>query len=379
MNFLLIYKMALHSIWENKTRSFLTMLGVIIGVAAVIVAVAFAEGSMETITNRVENMGANSITAMITSTSASRTLTLDKLEKFERDCVYIESISPYMTLNSDVKYKSESKTTRIFGTDERYLEIDGMNIERGRFITALDIEKNEKVAVIGSAVDKKLFGGIDAIGEYIKINGSKFLVVGIIESVANGIEGTNDDMVCIPITVAQRTLKITNVTMFLANATSTDTVNLANQKIGKEIYTLDIYGSVGENFQEEFNNLLKDNKSTKYCGVIDSKESVKLLKKYDFLIFPTYYDGEGLAGTLIDSFFSGTPSIASNWKYNGEVITDQKNGFLFETKNDEEATKILLDIYNKKYDLEQISKNCIMEAEKYLPVNAIKGITKYIK
>lgn len=103
------------------------------------------------------------------------------------------------------------------------------------------------------------------------------------------------------------------------------------------------------------------------------------IKKYDFLIFPTYYDGEGLAGTLIDSFFSGTPAIASNWKYNGEVITDQKNGFLFETKNDEEATKILLDIYNKKYDLEQISKNCIMEAEKYLPVNAIKGITKYIK
>ena len=238
MNFLLIYKMALHSIWENKTRSFLTMLGVIIGVAAVIVAVAFAEGSMETITNRVENMGANSITAMITSTSASRTLTLDKLKKFERDCVYIESISPYITLNSDVKYKSESKTTRIFGTDERYLEIDGMNIERGRFITALDIEKNEKVAVIGSAVDKKLFGGIDAIGEYIKINGSKFLVVGIIESVANGIEGTNDDMVCIPITVAQRTLKITNVTMFLANATSTDTVNLANQKIEEFLYSI---------------------------------------------------------------------------------------------------------------------------------------------
>ena len=162
-------------------------------------------------------------------------------------------------------------------------------------------------------------------------------------------------------------------------ANAINITNLANQKLGKKVYTLDIYGPIAKDYQEEFTNLLKDNKIAKYCGIIDPKESVELLKKYDFLIFPTYYDGEGLAGTLIDSFFSGTPAIASNWKYNGEVITDQKNGFLFETKNDLEATKILLDIYNKKYDLEQISKNCIMEAEKYLPVNAIKGITKYIK
>lgn len=239
MNFLLTYKMALKSIWDNKTRSMLTMLGVIIGVAAVIAAVGFAQGSMQAVTNQIQNLGSNAISTMITNTSASKTLTLDGVRELENSTEYISKISPYITKQMDVKSGAESKKTTILGTDEGYLEIKGLSLREGRFITEEDIDSNEKIAVVGSAVENKLFDGDSALGQYLKINGNKFLIVGVIKSTMNGADGTTDDMVMIPITVAQRVLKITSVTMFLTEASSSETVDLATQKIKDYLY--DIY------------------------------------------------------------------------------------------------------------------------------------------
>ena len=239
MNFLFAYKMAIKSIWGNKTRSALTMLGVIIGVMAVIVAVGFAQGSMQTVTDRIEGMGSNLITCMILSTSESKQLTLKDLESLEQSSQYITKISPYILKQSNVKYETNTKSTRIFGTDENYLEMEGMKLESGRFISALDIEKNDKVAVVGATIKNKLYDDEDPVGKYIKINGTKFLVIGCVESVANGMEGTNDDMVMLPISVAQRTLKITNVTMFLAEARDGDVIDIATQKV--KDFLFDIY------------------------------------------------------------------------------------------------------------------------------------------
>lgn len=238
MNVWFAYKMAIRSIADNKSRSALTMLGVIIGVAAVIIAVGFAQGCMAAVTNQIEGLGSNSITAMIMSRSSSRQLTLDDCEKMEEYSQYIEKVSPYILTNLTVKAGTNSKSSRILGSDESYLELQGLKIEKGRFLTAGDIENNEKVAVIGSAIVNKLFDGDNAIGEYIKINGNKFIVIGVIESVANGMENTNDDMVIIPISVAQRTLKITSVTMFLATATSAETLDLATQKIKDFLFAI---------------------------------------------------------------------------------------------------------------------------------------------
>ena len=231
MNVWFAYKMAIRSIADNKSRSALTMLGVIIGVAAVIIAVGFAQGCMAAVTNQIEGLGSNSITAMIMSRSSSRQLTLEDCEDMEKSSQYIEKISPYILTNLNVKAGSNNKSSRVLGADESYLELQGLKMEKGRYITTSDIDRNEKVAVIGSAVQNKLFEGEEAVGQYIRINGNKFLVIGVTESVANGMEGTNDDMVIIPINVAQRTLKITSVTMFLATATSSETLDLATQKI----------------------------------------------------------------------------------------------------------------------------------------------------
>ena len=239
MNFLFAYKMAIKSIWGNKTRSALTMLGVIIGVMAVIVAVGFAQGSMQTVTDKIEGMGSNLITTMILSTSESKQVTLKDLEKLEASTQYISKISPYILKQSDAKFEANTKSTRIFGTDENYLSMQGMKLESGRFISRDDVENNEKVAVVGATIKNKLYDEENPVGKHIKINGTKFLVIGCVESVANGMEGTNDDMVMLPISVAQRTLKITNVTMFLTEASNGDVVDIAVQKVKDFLY--DVY------------------------------------------------------------------------------------------------------------------------------------------
>lgn len=239
MNFLFAYKMAIKSILGNKVRSFLTMLGVIIGVMAVIVAVGFAQGSMATITNRIEGMGSNAITGMIVSTKeSSKGVTTSDLEKLANSSAYINSISPYTMTSAIVKAEGKSKSTGIIGTNEDYLEIEGQKLKSGRFITRLDLENSDKVAVIGAAVEKKFFEGVDPLGKTIKVKGVNFTIVGTLESVMNAAEGTKDDYVFIPVNVAQRTLKIKNITMFIAEASSQDTVDLAKQKIDDYLYSV---------------------------------------------------------------------------------------------------------------------------------------------
>ena len=153
-----------------------------------------------------------------------------------------------------------------------------------------------------------------------------------------------------------------------------------NKKEKKSIYQLDIYGPIANEYKEEFNLILKQNEDyVSYKGVIDANKSVETLNKYSLLLFPTYYEGEGLAGTIIDAFTSGVPVVASDWKYNKEIIKNGYNGFIFKTKNDDELIKILYDVYKGKYDLKTMKENCLKSATKYIPEIAIKELTKYIE
>ena len=89
-------------------------------------------------------------------------------------------------------------------------------------------------------------------------------------------------------------------------------------------YNLDIYGEISPSYKAEFEKILTNTKDyIKYNGTVASNESTKIIKNYDLLLFPTYYEGEGMAGTIIDAMFSGVPVIASNWKYNKEVIKNE--------------------------------------------------------
>lgn len=238
MKFFLAYKMAIKSILNNKVRSALTMLGVIIGVAAVIAAVGFAQGCMQSVTDMVEGLGTNVVTAMIVDMSQSKSVTTSDLDSLVESSEYIASISPYIMTKGTIKSVNDSKSATIAGTNSSFISMGKVNLETGRFITESDMENNMKVAVIGGAVKRKLFPNENPIGQNIKISGTNFTVIGLLEEKMNGAEGTDDDMVIIPVNVAQRTLKIKNVTMFMASATASDTVDLAMQHIENFLYNI---------------------------------------------------------------------------------------------------------------------------------------------
>ena len=157
-------------------------------------------------------------------------------------------------------------------------------------------------------------------------------------------------------------------------------VNKINEKYGKNIYHLDIYGQIGKDYKEDFEKIIDsiNNENICYKGEIESSKSVETIKKYDLLLFPTYYEGEGLAGTIIDAFFAGVPIIASDWKYNKEIINNEVTGLIFKAKDDNDFEKVLNDIYLQKYDINKMKIECIKESEKYLPQIAIKPVMEYI-
>ena len=144
-------------------------------------------------------------------------------------------------------------------------------------------------------------------------------------------------------------------------------VILLNGKYGFEKYVLDIYGQI-EQSQKEWFECLKYSFSPfiQYKGQIDADKSVEILKDYYALLFPTYYDGEGFAGTILDAMAAGVPVVASDWKYNKEIVNDN-NGVLFKTRDVDELANAI--------DKLKVSKeSCLTESYKYLPENVIKTL-----
>lgn len=145
-------------------------------------------------------------------------------------------------------------------------------------------------------------------------------------------------------------------------------------------YNLDIYGEINPSYKAEFEKILTNTKDyIKYNGTVASKESTKIIKNYDLLLFPTYYEGEGMAGTIIDAMFSGVPVIASNWKYNKEVIKNEYNGILYPVKNNDLFSEAIESVINNKNIFLEMKRNCINEAKKYTPENALKPLYSLIK
>ena len=152
-----------------------------------------------------------------------------------------------------------------------------------------------------------------------------------------------------------------------------------NEFAGRQVYSLDIYGQVDANQTAWFEAL----KNTfppyiRYRGVAEYDQSVAVLKGYFALLFPTYYDGEGFAGTLIDSMSSGVPIIASDWKYNSEII-NEKNGLCYKTHDTDDLCKRLEYIYTHQTEWNSKKVNCLAEARKYDVANAIGVLVNAIK
>jgi putative ABC transport system permease protein len=220
------FKMAIKSIIGNKVRSLLTMLGVIIGVSAVIAATSFAEGSTKKVTDSIQSLGTNLVQVSITGRNSNRNVTYEDMVKLKEDnSSVIGSIAPTVSSSLTVKYGGKSKSATILGTSPEYEEIKSTHVQSGRFLAALDIDFNQKVALIGTAVAKELFGETDPLNKIIKINGLDFKVVGLLQERASSQTGTEDDQVIVPVSVATRLTRNATIRNFVVQGASADTVD----------------------------------------------------------------------------------------------------------------------------------------------------------
>ena len=218
MNILQSFKMAMKSIMGNKMRSFLTMLGIIIGVASVIILVSLVNGQMSYMTESFASMGTNQITVNVTNLS-TRSVSVDEMYEFYEDNRDLfAQMTPNVTVSTTVKNGTESSTsTTVSGVSEEYLEMKDMELESGRFIQYSDIVSRQKVCVVGYYVAWDLYGGVEkAIDQTIKIGGNAFRIIGVAARQDDDEleSGGSDDFVWMPYSCAAKMTRNANISSY---------------------------------------------------------------------------------------------------------------------------------------------------------------------
>lgn len=159
-----------------------------------------------------------------------------------------------------------------------------------------------------------------------------------------------------------------------------DAVLEVNRRLGADVFTLDIYGQVEQGQLDWFANLQKRfSDAVRYRGVVAYEESVATLKHYTALLFPTVYESEGLAGTLIDALASGVPVIASDWRYNSEIIQSGRNGMLHAPGECEQIVDCLLALYADIDGWNERKIACLEDSRQYIPERAISVLLKNLE
>lgn len=230
-----IIKLSLKSIYNNKLRSLLTMLGIIIGVMAVVILVSITQGAASSITNSISDMGSDKITAQIIDKEIS--LALEELEDLSENRL-IDTVAPVISSNQTAKKNSESGSYSVIGVTESYFDVQEAVIQRGRLIKQSDIEWNTNVAVIGTDVAADLFGTWDAAGGTITINDKLYKVVGVLEEQGSSLVGSDNSSILIPITTAGKITGSNTISSFYVKSSGADTVERAVNYIESYLYSL---------------------------------------------------------------------------------------------------------------------------------------------
>ena len=176
---MLTLKMALKSIGSNKLRAFLTMLGIIIGVMALVILVSLVNGATGSVTESISSLGSNMLTISV-SDNKGAPVTLDDLNAWMTDGI-AGNAAAYEQESFTGKYGGNSATVDVYGVSSCYDDIQALNVLLGRFIKTTDVDNHTYVAVINEGLASELVGYTDCIGEEITIGGTKFTVIGIIE------------------------------------------------------------------------------------------------------------------------------------------------------------------------------------------------------
>jgi len=245
MDILQTMKIALRGIFDNKLRSFLTMLGIIIGVTSVIALVSIGQGATAQVTEQIQSLGSNLLTINIMGRGANNTLRYDQAMEFSVS-PNISGVAPVITGNMTAKHANKNSNVQVQGTNGDYLTVRSYKLSRGRFLAPGDVNMRQKVAVLGAQIAEDLFGFVDPIGQEIKMQGQTFNVVGILEA-SSSMMGSNDEEIYIPITVAERLMQTRGVRVLYVQAASQETVTLATDEISAKLSKIFKDSSDGDN------------------------------------------------------------------------------------------------------------------------------------
>ncbi len=239
------FKISLRALRVNKMRSALTMLGIIIGVAAVITMIAVGKGTSEKLSQQISTVGSNMIIVLPGSTTAGgirggfgtqMTLTRADAEAIERECSAVHVVAPVLNGAAQVVFGNQNWSTSVYGTTEAMLEVRDWRLIAGRNFTEQDIRNSTKVCLLGQTVVGKLFGAMDPLQQTIRIKKVPFTVIGILESKGQSVIGQDqDDVIFIPLTTAQKRIFGTTtpgmVRTIAVKARSAEDLNKAEEQI----------------------------------------------------------------------------------------------------------------------------------------------------
>ena len=230
-------KISFKNITMNKLRAILTMLGIIIGVAAVIALTSLGMGASQSVSEEVSSLGSTTVSISVSGNSSDEeVVTYDELMSFE-DLSEVEAVSPTVTTSSTLKNgTTSSEGVTVTGVNTSYEDVSDITVRTGRSIMDIDLDNRNKVVVLGSNVATELFGFSNAVDQTIKIDGSTFKVIGVLEEQGEELSGSVDDQVLIPFTTAQRFIGQTYVTSATVKMTSEDAVEMGMAKMEQDLY-----------------------------------------------------------------------------------------------------------------------------------------------
>ena len=242
-------KIAFQSLTVNKLRSFLTMLGIIIGVGAVVAMLAIGTGAQDSVIQSVQDIGSNLIIVvpgnqedeqqgfeqMLGDDKDAEALKIEDAKAIGKEANLVSGAAPVILSSSIVSYLNRNTRASVYASSEEAEDIYSFEIEKGNFFSSSDVANSSNVAVLGQTVINELFGNIDPMGEIIKVDGKNFTVIGIVKSKGTDQFGNDqDNVVSMPITTAQNKLYgIDYVNMILAQSISEEDIDEASEEIEK--------------------------------------------------------------------------------------------------------------------------------------------------
>jgi putative ABC transport system permease protein len=242
MNLLATFRMALRALRRNTLRTLLTMLGIIIGVGAVIAMASIGAGAKAQMEAAVASLGQNVIQVFSGSTSrggfrmgfgSSGTLTREDFDALRREVAGVNGVSPEVRSFAQLAYGNQNNNSQVLGVGADYVDIRAWPIESGENFTETDVRIANKVALIGKTTANLLFADTDPVGQIVRVKSAPFTIVGLLSAKGTSMSGSDqDDVLLVPYTSAMRRLSGDNTfRSFMVQAASRDTVSSVQEQI----------------------------------------------------------------------------------------------------------------------------------------------------